>query len=458
MVCCSHRCDADAMAVPSLELPRAGQRSPPMPADFRGKVSGLQEPVTWPLGSPVSRLELQLREELAALRSELAALEPEVRELPPARELRELHELRELREVGALDLREPGRALAPVPRSSDREHQLRERVDIHSPCRAAAKIHSHMEPVTATALRASPERERTGTPRRVPSKRPADMPEPSPVPLTGLRDIQAAPVPALPVPHVNQVEAELELAELRAALGAERELRESLARGFAQVERQLRAEAGAAEAVVLQQAARQLQVQPDATLTLEAVEALGKMALKPQPQQLNGHDQLSRVLAAGRALAVQSQVLMQRLQTLALHLGSGRRVVCSMAQSRTEGKSCCAIWGGEWAPLNSEVPKLEHALAAWQLTVGDAKPTVSRLASPGRSESKRTSRSMSIPSPLNDSFQSKGDSFQSRGDARTDAQSNSDANLARWSSTPLLIPSKDLPTTQRSQRQQAAWR
>lgn len=197
-----------------------------MPADFRGKVSGLQEgrgrkfvaiawpafadaqePVTWPLGSPVSRLELQLREELAALRSELAALEPEVRELPPARELRELHELRELREVGALDLREPGRALAPVPRSSDREHQLRERVDIHSPCRAAAKIHSHMEPVTATALRASPERERTGTPRRVPSKRPADMPEPSPVPLTGLRDIQAAPVPALPVPHVNQVEA-----------------------------------------------------------------------------------------------------------------------------------------------------------------------------------------------------------------------------------------------------------
>ena len=48
-----------------------------------------------------------------------------------------------------------------------------------------------------------------------------------------------------------------------------------------------------------------------------------------------------QVLAAGRALAVQSQVLMQRLQTLALHLGSGRRVVCSMAQSRTRQRRAC---------------------------------------------------------------------------------------------------------------------
>lgn len=88
---------------------------------------------------------------------------------------------------------------------------------------------------------------------------------------------------------------------------------------------------------------------------------------------------ITTLLATGRAMARASRTLLRRVQRVGSQLAAGKNVRCTKVGSH--GRPECFIWGGEWAPLNGDLPAVQHAVAAWLLTASEAKAVVQRLRS-----------------------------------------------------------------------------
>ncbi|CAE7221021.1 unnamed protein product [Symbiodinium natans] len=174
-----------------------------------------------------------------------------------------------------------------------------------------------------------------------------------------------------------------ELAELRAALLAEQDLRQRLAGGLAEAAEAMR---GFPAAAHLEAAATQLR------------EARSWEFLQFES-----------------SVAATSRLLLERIQEIGRQSASGKRPVCTLAKPRKKADQRgedeavgCVVWGGQLASLNAELAKAEHALAAWQLIIGDAtpcnprisawlgdsRPSVAHIPVTGRAGSRRTSSPM----------------------------------------------------------------
>lgn len=88
---------------------------------------------------------------------------------------------------------------------------------------------------------------------------------------------------------------------------------------------------------------------------------------------------ITTLIATGRSLARASRTLLRRVQRLGCQLAMGKTIRCTKVGS--QGKPECLIWGGDWAPLNGDLPSVHHAVAAWLLTASEAKSVLQRLRS-----------------------------------------------------------------------------
>lgn len=119
-----------------------------------------------------------------------------------------------------------------------------------------------------------------------------------------------------------------------------------------------------------------------AALAVHRLAALVAGALRTQALSLHDPrrtDECARATAsaqalmvAGRTLLRSATVVLKRVKRMGLHLSAGHKVRCTRVAD-AEGRAECAVWGGDWSPLNAELPLLEHAAASWHFAAMDAR-------------------------------------------------------------------------------------